>query len=238
MKKILYLLGIVAATLLFASCQEELENWYSNTEAYDGRFVVATTCEEYSSDDTSIEDGLELMFYNTADNVSDEIWLDTEVAGQHIKGRFKLTGSPSSFKGNEIAENIASDSYYIDTDYGWAPFSSGYAGYFRVPTAAGQLNDGVQLYTRITLLEGQILPEAATSIGGNTTDSLYVTSIMHHDFVQFESYRTPEEEWDDAEVPEYAWRVKPGTNTPATAADWDEHWTLAGYRYTGMPEDR
>jgi hypothetical protein len=60
---------------------------------------------------------------------------------------------------------------------------------------------------------------------------------MHHDFMQFESYETPEEEWEDPEVPEFAWRVKPGTNTPATAEDWDENWTLAGYRYTGMPED-
>jgi len=32
--------------------------------------------------------------------------------------------------------------------------------------------------------------------------------------------------------------VKSGSNTPAAAEDWDEHWTLSGYRYTGMPEDR
>ena len=237
MKKLLYILVIVAVTFAFTSCQEDLENWYSDTAAYDGRFVVATTCEEYSDDDTSIEDGLELMFYNTADNVTNEIWLDTEVAGQHIKGKFKLTSDPSSFKGNETVNNIASDSYYIDTDYGLVPFSALYASYFRVPTSAGQLNDGVQLYTRITLLEGNILPKAATSIGGNTSDSLNVKTIMHHDFMQFESYETPEEEWEDPEVPEFAWRVKPGTNTPATAEDWDENWTLAGYRYTGMPED-
>ena len=238
MKKIFYLFSILLITLSISSCQEELDNWYTETASYDGRYVVATTCEEYSSDDTSIEDGLELMFYNSATNVADEIWMDTEVAGQHIKGKFKLTGDPSSFKGNETVENIASDSYYIDTDYGWAPFSSNYAQYFRVPTAAGQLNDGIQLYTRITLEEGKILPGAAISIGGNVSDSVYVKTIMHHDFVKFESYQIPEKDWEDPEVPEFAWRVKAGSNTPATAADWDEHWTLTGYRYTGMPEDR
>ena len=238
MKKIIYLIGLIFTVACFSSCQEELENWYSETKSYDGRFVVATTCDEYSSDDTSIADGLELMFYNSAANIADEIWLDTEVAGYHIQGKFKITGDISSFKGNETVENIASDSYLIDTDYGLAPFTSDYANYFRVPTAAGQLNDGVQLYTRITFLEGKIIPDAATSIGGNTADSVYVKTIMHKDFMKFESYQTPKDEWEDQAVPEFAWRVKSGSNTPATAADWDEHWTLAGYRYTGMPEDR
>lgn len=238
MKNIAYLFSILLIGVVFSSCFEDIDNWYSETASYDGRFVVATTCEEYSSDNTTISDGIELMIYNTADNVPNEVWLDTEVAGQHIKGKFKLTGDPSNFSSTETVDNIASDSYYIDTDYGLAPFTASYASYFRVPTAAGQLNDGIQLYTRITLLEGKILPNAATSIGGNTSDSIYVKTVMHHDFMQFESYEIPEEEWDDPDVPEFAWRVKPGTNTPATAEDWDETWTLAGYRYTGLPEDR
>ena len=237
MKKIIYLFSILSIIVVFSSCNEELDNWYTETTSYDGRFVVATTCEEYSSDNTTIADGLELMFYNTADNVANELWLDTEVAGQHIKGKFKFTGEPSDFTSAVTVDNIASDSYLIDTDYGPAPFSSSYASYFRVPTAAGQLNDGIQLYTRITLLKGKILPNKATTIGGNTADSVYVKTIMHHDFMQFESYETPQVDWEDPEVPEFAWRAKPGTNTPATAADWDENWTLAAYRYTGMPED-
>jgi hypothetical protein len=133
---------------------------------------------------------------------------------------------------------FASVTYYIDNDYGLAPFSPGYEGFFRVQTAAGQLNDGIQLYTRVTLEEGKIIPKGATTIGGNTSDSVYVKIILHSDLVQFESYTLPEDEWEDPQVPEYAWRLKPGSNTPAPAADWDEHWTLAGYRYTGFPEDR
>ena len=238
MKKIFYLLSILAIFISFSSCQEDLENWYSETAAYDGRFVVASTCEEYSSDDTSIEDGIELMIYNSAANIKNEIWLDTEVAGLHIKSKFQVTGDASSFKGNEIGANIASDTYYIDTDYGLAPFTSSYAGYFRVPTAAGQLNDGIQLYTRVTLEEGKIIPKGATTIGGNTSDSVYVKIILHSDLVKFESYTLPEDEWEDPQVPEYAWRLKPGSNTPAPAAEWDEHWTLSGYRYTGFPEDK
>ncbi|GEM_PF-404085 len=239
MRKNIYLMGIFLTIISFNSCQKELDNWYTETASYDGRYVVATTCEEYSDDDTSIEDGIELMIYNSAANVKDEIWLDTEVAGAHIKAKFKITGDISLFKSDETVSNIASTYYYIFRPTGGiASFSQSNANsYYGVPTSEGTLIDGIQLYTRVTLEEGKIIPKSATTIGGNTSDSIYVKAVMHHDFVVFESYTLPEDEWEDPQVPEYAWRLKPGSNTPAPAADWDEHWTLAGYRYTGMPED-
>lgn len=220
--------------MLFTSCQEELENWYSATADYDGRYVVATTCEEYSSDDTSIEDGLEVMIYNTAENKANEIWLDTEVAGAHIKGKFALKGSSVAFTDSTTqVANVASSTIYAFTSSGGLTTVAGLG----TPTAAGLENDGVQLYTRITLLEGKILPQKATSIGGNTSDSIYVKTIMHHDYVVLETYQTPEEDWDNPLVPEFAWRKKAGSNTPADDDGWNETWTLTGYRYTGMPED-
>jgi hypothetical protein len=224
--------------MFFTSCDNDIENWYSATFDYSGRFVVATTCEEYESDNTVIEEGLEVMIYNTAANVSDEIWLDFEVAGLPQKGKIKLSGTAQEASGTATVENISSSDYLIDTEYGLAPFSSGYESYFRVPEKAGELNDGIKLYTRMTLESLKITPKAATTIGGNTADGIYVKVILHHDYIQFESYRTDPETWDDPDVPEYAWAVKPGTNTPADADDWDETWTLTGYRYTGYPEDR
>jgi hypothetical protein len=178
------------------------------------------------------------MIYNTADNVADEIWLDFHVAGLPQKGKFKLNGTAQGASGTAMVENISSSDYYIDTDYGLAPFTSSYAGISACRKGAGELNDGIQLYTHITLESLKILPGAATTIGGNTTDSIYVKVILHHDYMQFESYRTDPETWADPDVPEYAWDIKPGTNTPADADDWNENWTLAGYRYTGYPEDR
>jgi len=238
MKKIIYLLCI-SATMTLTSCFEKLDNWYTETAAFDGRYVVATSCEEYSSDDTSIADGNEAMIYNTAANVKDEIWIETTVAGEPIKGKFKISGDASDFKGiaPEVENANNGGTILIDTDYGWAPFTPSYAGYFRVPTAAGQVNDGVQLYTRVTLVEGKVIPKGATTIGGNVSDSVYVKTVMHHDYVQFVSYQLPKEEWADPDVPEFGWQLKAGSNTPADADGWDETWTLAGYRYTGFPED-
>jgi hypothetical protein len=238
MKKLIYILAIFSIMMSFTSCFEKIDNWYSETSTYDGRFVVATTCEEYSDDNTTIAAGVETMIYNTAANIGNEVWIETHVAGESIKGKFKLTGNSASFTAGEMVKNINSATYYIDTDYGLAPFSSAYADYFRVPTAAGQLNDGIQLYTRITLEEGKIIPEGATTIGGNVSDSIILKTVMHHDYVQFISYELPQNEWEDPQVPEYAWKLKEGSNTPADDDDWDEHWTLAGYRYTGFPEDR
>ena len=240
MKKIFYLIGLVFTVICFSSCQEELENWYSETASYDGRFVVSTTCDEYSSDNTAIADGLELMLYNSAKNEINDIWLDTEVAGLPIKGNFEVTGNSSEFKADEIAKNVSSNTFYMFTPTGsLASFTQANAtGYYGAPKSAGILIDGVQLYSRISLLEGKIIPKAATSIGGNTADSVYVKTIIHSDYVNIESYQTPATDWKVPGVAEFAWRVKSGSNTPAPGEDWDEHWTLSGYRYTGMPEDR
>lgn len=236
MKKIIYLFAASLMITGFSSCFEEVDSWNSETYDYDGRYVVATTCETYDDDNTTIEDGAELLIYNTASNVANEVWVETTIAGEHIKGKFKLNGNPSSFTSDQEVENTASSTLLIDTDYGLAPFTSAYTQYFRVPTAAGQENDGVQLYTRMVLKKGSIVPKGATTIGGNKSDSVNLQVVMYHDFVTFVSYELPQEEWDNPSVPEYAWKLKSGSNTPATD-DWDEPWTLEGYRFTGYPED-
>lgn len=231
---------IISAFICMAltSCLEEKDNWYTETAALDGRYVVATKCAEYSSDDTPIEDGIEAMIYNSAANVKDEIWIESHVAGEAVKGKFKITGDASDFKGvaAEVV-NVNTGSLLIDTDKGLFPFTDAYADEFRIPTAAGQLNDGVQLYTRVTLVEGKVIPKGATTIGGNVSDSVYIKMVMHHDYIQFISYLLPDEEWEDPDVPEYGWQKKEGSNTPADIDGWDETWTLSGYRYTGYPED-
>lgn len=233
MKKILFL-SITSIIILCTSCQEEFKNWYSATANYDGRFVVATACEEYNDDDTSIEDGLEVMIYNTSDNKENEIWIQFSVAGESIKGKFNLTGNFNAFTDSTTqVENIDSNTVYAFDNAGNIINVAGLG----VPASAGLIADGVQLYTRITLIEGKILPKSATTIGGNISDSLYIKAILHHDYIEFESYEIDPADWDDPNVPEFDWQVKAGSNTPADDDGWDETWTLAGYRYTGYPED-
>ncbi len=236
MKKIIYILSAIACTV-FASCESEPETWNSNTYDYDGRYSVATTCEEYSNDDTSIQEGVEALIYNTSSNTANEIWIESTVATLPWRSKFKLTGNPSDFSCADTVENVKSETYLIDTEDGLVLFTPENEDDFRVPTEAGQLNDGVQLYTRVTLLGGNILSKSATSIGGNVVDSVYLRLVMHHDYMQFESEEKPQLEWADPNIPEYEWVVKAGSNTPADEDGWDEHWTYSGYRYSGFPED-
>ncbi len=243
MKKIGYCLALAMMTALFTSCFEDVDNWYTETSEYDGRYVVATTCDEYSDDDTTIEDGNELLIYNSAANVKNQIIIDSYIAinkedniSFHIKGKFDVEGSPSGFKATTSTSNIASsttlnnDEYYVIFD----------GVYYRLsdlgePTEAGEEYDGVQLYSHLSIDEGKIIPQGATTIGGNVSDSVYLAITTYAEYLTIESYQIPENEWTVAGVPEFDWRVKAGSRTNADG--WEEHWTLDGYRYTGYPED-
>ncbi|MDR2499139.1 MAG: hypothetical protein LBD28_06835 [Tannerellaceae bacterium] len=236
MKRLLF--ASIIAAMAFTACDNNIDNWYSETFDYSGRFVIAAECDEYADDNSTYHDAIEAMIYNTAANTANEIWLETEVAGTHIKSRLSISGNSSSFKAAEAANTAKPGTIYIDTDYGLAPFSSAYAAYFRVPTAAGQSNDGIELYTRVTLEEGKIVPKGAITPGGNTSDSVYLRLTLHHDLVKFVSYELPAADWEDPAVPEYGWRLQANSNSNAADADYDEHWTVAGFRYTGFPEDR
>jgi hypothetical protein len=216
---------------------EEIDNWYTNTADFDGRFVVATTCKEYSSDNTTIADANELMIYNSAANVKNEIIIDTHIAGFPIKGKFTVTGNTLEFSATDAVDNrsrsaeLSDDDFYVLED--GTPVAS--PSDLDDPEAAGIEYDGVQLYARLSVEAGKIIPKAATTIGGNVSDSVFVETTMYFDLVTIESYQIPEADWSDPNVPEYGWRVKAGSRT--NAAGWEEHWTLAGYRYTGFPED-
>jgi len=74
-----------------------------------------------------------------------------------------------------------------------------------------------------------------TTQGGNVSDSVYIKLTLNTDNVKFISSLVPEGDWAKPGVPEYAWTQQAGSNS--VDASKDEHWTLAGYRYTGYPED-
>jgi len=225
--------------MVFTSCFEDKDNWYTETSTLDGRYVVATTCEEDADNNTSITDGVEAMIYNSAANVKDEIWIEMNLFGEPVKSKFKITGDASGFKGVDTQLENVNEIYYIDTDYGFAPFRDEYKSYFRVPTSAGLINEGVMLYPRVTLIEGKVIPKGATTIGGNVSDSIYVKVAAYSDYVTFISYELSADKWEKPDVPEYGWKIKEGSNVPTNGdTDWDHTWTLSGYRYTGYPEDR
>lgn len=223
--------------VLFTSCFEDTDNWYSETSSYDGRYVVAQSCEEYSDDDTAIEDGEELMIYNSATDIENEIIIDFSLAGNPLKGKFNVSGTSASFSASGIVVENLSRTVLEDDDYYVTENGSpvGYPSDLETPTEAGTEYTGMQIYARLSLEEGKVIPEGATTIGGNVSDSAYVKVTAYHDYLIIESYQLPEDEWDSPETPKFGWRVKDGSRTNADGQE--EHWTLSGYRYTGFPED-
>ena len=269
MKKIEYYLVLTLITVLFTSCFEEKDNWYTNTKEYDGRYVVSTTCDGHSllnklmeawgedeiEDETVIKDGLELLIYNSATNVVDEIIIDTHLALNFeeapfpVKGKFKVTGNPANFSGVGTTMNLGSADFNTDDDGEffiiYDPIYEEYyePGYFfgavgypdGLPDALGEEWDAIQLYTRLSIETGQITSLGATTIGGNKSDAVSLKITMYHDYLVVESYETDPKTWVIPSVPEYGWRIKAGSRTNADGEE--EKWTLTGYRYTGYPED-
>jgi len=236
MKKIIFI--CIAASMMLTSCFKEIDNWYTNTSGYDGRYSIAITCEEDSGLDLGIEEGEHLMIYNSAANIENEIIIDTYLDDEHIKGKFNVSGNPASFKGDKEAVNVAlgaaitTANLYFGFNASWAitnPPSAASA------TSAGLKMNGVQFYTRVTLDEGRITPKGKTTIGGNISDGVFMKVTIFTDFLVYETFQKPQGDWANPNVPEFAWRVQEGSRENLDGEEL--HFTLDGYRYTGYPED-
>lgn len=221
MRRILYLLSIFAV-LLFISCMDEKDNWYSATFEYSGRYVFKLISEDMT--ETYIDyEGQEIQIYNTVENVANKIWLEDGGDIFPIKNIFTLTGDASSFK--SVSEDFAQLNYNIFS-IDELPKPN--------PTAAGQTVEIEEKeYIKAAVLEGKILPGAATSIGGNKTDSLYIKIKLYSGTATYESYEILESLRKDPEKPEFAWKFKSAVHDSSL----DEIYVIAGHRYTGMPED-
>ena len=256
MKTLVYLLNISIVLMLFTSCFKELDNWYTNTSKYDGRYVVAQTCDEFDDFDTAIQDGYELWIYNSAANVEDEIIIETHVGLNEeetpfsIKGKFKINENISHFSGIGIVQNLSASTEFNLDDNGEFWIFDDFLGYNWYPSDLEDLYNGdyedygifpqeeyeaIQMYTRLSMEEGKITPDGATTIGGNKSDGVNMKITLYHDYLVVERYETPKETWADPNEPVFGWRIKAGSRQ--NADDEEEHWTLKGYRYTGFPED-
>jgi len=236
MKKIIFL--CLSVSMMLTSCFKDIDNWYTETAGYDGRYSVALTCAEDPHLDLAIEDGEQLMIYNSAANIPNEIIIDTYLDDEHVKGKFTISGTPADFKGENVAMNVALGTA-ITTGNLYYAFSA--TGALASPpaastaTSAGLTRDGIQFYTRLSLESGKITPNGKTTIGGNISDGVLLKVTLYSDFLIYETYQTPQTNWANPNIPEFAWRVKENSRQNV---DGDElHWTIDGYRYTGYPED-
>lgn len=222
MRKIYAFTGMIFAfTLIFTSCQEDVEVWDSETLEYSGRYVVklmdesmTTTYHDY--------DGTELRIYNTSANVPNEMWIENVISGMFsLKSKFFFTGTPASFKSTDTAFDKLTDNL------------PSVAVPSKEPTAEGETTKVARDYLRAYVEDGKIIPKAVTTKGGNTADSLYIKLKLYSGTAIFTSRLKPENEWKNPTTPEYSWKLSSVTHD----ASKDEVIVIGGYTYTGFPED-
>ena len=238
MRTIFYTIGIAACAAAVGGCQPQApETWMSATTAYDGKWQFSTSVVEYGGEVASIKDnildGMYLEVYNTAANTPNEIWvravriLPSDYGVYPMLAKLNITGSPEAFSAPITPNTNNGNHYYVVTaDDDWLLPTSADAR--SLITQAGETIGGAWEYTKVTLEEGKILTGAATTLGGNKADSIYLKFKLQVDEITWESYAP-----NPAAPTTYAWRIVPGSNTYA----YDETWILSGWRYTGFPED-
>ena len=220
MKKIFYLLFIFTA-LVLTSCKEDLEIWDSETLDYSGKFDYQLLSEDMQ--DVYADYGSQLMIYNTASNVVNEVWIDDEEHTFPLKSKFTFTGNSLSFKSStEDFAALANNIYNVDNKL---PTPA--------PTAIGQSITKDREYVRAVILEGKILPKQATTIGGNIADSLYLKIKLLSGDVTYISYEVPLALRQDPEKEEFKWKYSAATYDSSL----DEVYVISGHRYTGFDED-
>jgi hypothetical protein len=226
MKKIFYILSL-GACIALASCEKEpLDNWFTETFDYAGRYTTAIECIQYPSNTAyegaifadihdAVAESIEFQLYNSAANVADEIWIKDVKEFFPFRAKFKITGTPASFKSVADGENQHTELIEIPGN---------------APTAAGQTEDVWWGYRYVSLDDAKIIKGGATTIGGNTTDSISFTVTLKSGTVTVKSVQP------DPNANEYKWEVQRDTYQPDPSAD--EIWHMFGYRYSGFPEDR
>lgn len=221
MSKISAFIGIFfASALLFTSCEQEVEVWDSETLDYSGRYVIKLMNEDMSEVIVDY-DGSELMIYNTAANVANEVWLEDMAQLLPLKSKFSFSGTPDSFKSTNTEFDKLTDNILTVSLPNVAP------------TAEGQTKEEARDYLRAFVVDGKITPQSITTKGGNTADGLFIKVKLYSGSATFKSQKKAEKEWANPTVPEYKWSL----SSVSHDATKDEVLVISGYRYTGFPED-
>ena len=222
MKKVLYFVLFFLPAVALTSCEEELELWDSTAVEYAGRYVVELQSEDQSDTYHDYAYGMEIDLYNTASDTKNEIWFEDLHGDIPLKVKLFLDGSPTSFKSKSLK--------FEDLDANMTNLE--FPG--NAPTSLGQIVTEDAEYLKGGIIEGKILEKAASTIGGNSADSIYIKISLKSGSATFTSIETPEDGWVDHLVPEYEWEF----TSMAYDDTRDEIYVISGHRYTGFPEDR
>jgi len=217
MKKIFLYITVILAGLFITACDEDVEVWDSATLDYSGRYVVAVQSEDQSATYAEIQ----MDVFNTAKNLSDEMWIQDLDDLFPLQAKIFIEGNTSSFKSKSMNFDDLGDNINAIT----VPETA--------PTADGQSVTEDRYYIRCGLVDGKVIANAATTIGGNTADSLYMKIRLLSGTVTFKSFSVPVALRADPDKEEFAWEFDSMVYDDAL----DETYVLSGHRYTGFPED-
>jgi len=216
----LYLFGAFISLSLVSCDDTELENWdsavldYSGTYLYqvsdlDGNLVV-----DYNNEN-------KFEFYNTSADVANELWIDDHDKVFELRSKFSLDGEPTAFKSKSIAfADLTNNEKAVII-----PESK--------PTALGETIVDFRWYVRSAIVEGKIITDGATTLGNNTTDSLYMSMVFYSGDVSFKSEVVPVEYRSNPDKEEFKWVL----DVVAHDATNDEAYLVSGHRYSGFTED-
>lgn len=207
--------------MTLSSCNEDIEIWDSNTLDYSGTYFWELYNEDMTSNLVAYDHDVQLLIYNTAENISNEVWMEDTDGIFPFKSKFSLEGTSSAFESKSTT--------FADLDNNVLAITNPSTK----PTALGQEVIEDRDYIRNTILEGKILPDAATTVSGNPVDSLYIKIKLYSGTVKFTSKAVPVELRADPEVEEFAWEY----NSVTYDNSKDETYVISGHRKTGFAAD-
>jgi len=193
--------------------------WDSQALEYSGRYVISLLNEDGTS--AGVE-GQEIQLYSTAQNLKSEIWIDDLAGIFPLKSKFSLSGNSNLFKSSSLNFDSLTNNLSSLTLPTPAPSSAGLS----ITKDRGYIRSGV--------IEGKIIPKAATTLGGNVSDSIYMKITLYSGTVTFKSYSVPVKLRADPEVERFAWKYDSVTYDTTL----DETYIISGYRFTGFTEDQ
>ncbi|PKQ65935.1 hypothetical protein BZG02_01100 [Labilibaculum filiforme] len=221
MNKLFLVATVMIVGLSFTSCDDDIEIWDSATLEYSGSYVCQVQYED-GSVYADYSDSRIIDIYNTEANVDNEVWFTDHGKWLEITSKFFLNGDASSF----ASKSLSYDDLPLNNSMVKVPTTK--------PTAAGETVVKNIWGAKTGLVEGKVLQKAATTIGGNVADSIYMKVVFLYGDVTFKSQEVPEAYRANPDVAEFEWIFDSSVYDTSST---DETYIYSGHRYTGFSED-
>ncbi len=169
MKKILLLTFV---SILFSSCDmtKDLDLEEVNTSQYLGEWYFSVKSADLTTNLKAL-DAVKLSTYNTAADISNEIWIDIPKGDFKIKFKANFSGDISSFS-SSVSESVTYSSMIVEPDK---------------PTALGLITNQKQSFLKGEILGGKIIKNGTTSKTGIKTDAIELKIKFYRNSFTFTS---------------------------------------------------